>query len=175
MYLSIVKAALKHVLLDLYKDEMIAYMHTHPELFQDLISLAVGSDRFSPRAAWLLSNCVDEGGKGFASRKREILRSIEGKSGGHQRDLVRVLSKLDSDDEEEGLLFDQCVALWSDPGNMPSVRHVSMRTLLQITEKYPELYNEVKILLKDKYLDSLSAGVRRSILRMKGETEKVLS
>ena len=154
---------------------MVAFMDSHPEMLPDLISLAVANEKLSPRAAWLLSNCILDRDARLDSRKREILRSLKEKTGGHQRDLVRVLSKLNLDDVEEGLFFEHCVQLWSDPGNLPSVRHVSMRALMQMSTKYPELYNEVDKLLSDKYLGTLSPGLRRSILRLKKETENKLS
>ena len=55
------ETALEHILTSTYKDEMIAYLNTHPEDFEEAITLALSDKQpYGWRSAWLLWSCMEE-------------------------------------------------------------------------------------------------------------------
>ncbi len=59
--------------------------------------------------------------------------------------------------------------IWEKIGKQPSVRYHAFKQLSSIAKKYPELLNEIAFLTESMYMDSLSAGVKRGIIRMTKE------
>ena len=52
---------LEHILTNSYKADMISYMKSHPEDFEEAIKLAITDKQpYSWRAAWLLWSCMDK-------------------------------------------------------------------------------------------------------------------
>ena len=73
---------------------------------------------------------------------------------------------MDLTQEQEGYLFDLCVSLWEQPEKKPSVRFTAFKFINKTARNYPDLANEILLLGQDKYMRTLSPGVRRSIEKM---------
>ena len=82
------------------------------------------------------------------------------------RELLKILQKLEIDEELEGLLFELCVTLWKDISNQASVRYNAFKLLVKFAQKYPELSSEISFLTGSQYVNSLSAGVKRCVSKM---------
>ena len=55
------ETALENILTSSYKAEMISYINTHPNDFEEAIELAVSNKQpYSWRAAWLLWSCMEK-------------------------------------------------------------------------------------------------------------------
>ncbi len=83
---------------------------------------------------------------------------------GQQRELINVLRIFDLSEMEETLLFDVCVELWCDLKKIPSVRFKAFKYILKVCKKYPDLQNELSLLSEDHYFESLSEGIKRTLL-----------
>jgi hypothetical protein len=83
-----------------------------------------------------------------------------------QRELLKVLERMEIKEESEGFLFDHCVRIWKNIDLQPSVRFSAMKILTDITKRYPELSKEIFLLTRNQYMQSLSPGVRKSINKM---------
>jgi hypothetical protein len=70
------------------------------------------------------------------------------------------------DEEQNGYLYDLCVSIWKQVEKKPSVRFTAFRGVLKIAHTYPDLTNELLLLTQEKYMESLSPGVKKSILKM---------
>jgi hypothetical protein len=161
---------LEKVLMNFYKEEMIRFMTNHPESFGEAIHLALGDKQpYSWRAAWLLWSCIEENDSRIKSHIRSIISSLKGKEDGHQRELLKILYLMDLDERHEGILFDHCISIWEKINKKPSVRFNAFKMMVKISRNYPELSQEIFFLLQDHYLETLSPGVRHSLLRMKKE------
>ncbi len=158
---------LEYVLTHSHKAEMISYMNSHPEFYDEAIDLAVSDKQpYSWRAAWLLWSCIDKNDPRIQNHIQRILDNIKNKSDGHQRELIKILLEMHLDEEQEGYLYDLCVSLWKQTEKKPSVRFTAFKGIQKIARKYPDLTNELVLLTQEKFMDSLSPGVRRSILKM---------
>lgn len=160
-------SALEQVLIHAYKKEMLAFMEAHPECFEEAVGLAVSDDQpFAWRAAWLLSDCMLENDPRLRARRDALIAAIAEKADGHQRELLKILLRMDLGERHESRLFDVCMSIWEQPAKSPSVRVTAFRFIVRMARKYPELANELDGLTQDWYLETLSPGIRHSVDRM---------
>jgi hypothetical protein len=158
---------LEKVLVNFYKEEMILYLSSHPESFEEIIHLAVSNKQpYSWRAAWLLWSCLEKNDSRIKDHIPRIITCLGDKSDGHQRELLKILYLMDIDEESEGIIFDHCIRIWEKINKKPSVRYNAFRLIVKISRKYPELSHEIDFLTQEHYLETLSPGVKHSILRM---------
>lgn len=163
---------LENTLVSCYKDEMIFFLNSHPEFFDEAFELAVSDKQpFAWRAAWLLWSCLEENDERIKKHTGKIIKSIRGKKDGHQRELLKILSLTELKNKHEGIVFDICMDLWEQLGKDPSVRYHALKFLLKIINKHPELSEELSFLTQEQYLEPLSPGVKRAIIKMIGNSK----
>ena len=159
--------AYESVLIECYKEEMVAYLNDHPEDFGEAIRLAVAdSQPYAWRSAWLLWSCMDDDDPRIRASIDELLRVAPSKSDGHQRELIKILLRMNLSDEQEGRLFNLAVGVWEDVGKKPSVRFTAFKFIHRMGIKYPDLQREIGLLTSTELINPLSPGVRSSILKM---------
>ena len=146
---------------------MISYMKSHPEDFEEVIRLAISDKKpYSWRAAWLLWDCMEKNDLRLHQYIQKIIDILPARKDNHQRELLLILQRMELDGEYEGNLFDICIRIWEMIGKKPSVRYNAFRLMVKIATKHPDLLNEIHILTQDPYLENLSNGVKKSIIRL---------
>ena len=169
------ESPLEHILTSAYKEKMISFMGAHPEYFDEAVELAVSDKQpYAWRAAFLLWSCMEENDQRMHAYIRRIINTLPTKQDGHQRDLLKILLKMELNEEQEGYLFPVCVSLWEKIHKKPSVRFGAFQFMLKIARNHPDLSHEITLFTQDQYLDSLSPGVKRSIAKMVKEFTKSL-
>ena len=159
---------IEHLLTNTYKDEMISYIAMHPEAFDEVIKLAISEKPpYSWRAAWVLWSIMEENDKRVQIHIKSIIDSISTKKDNQQRELFKVLHKMELNEEYAGQVFIICVDVWEKIHKKPSVRMNALHLMVKIAQKYPELSNEIELLTQDQYLDSMSQAVYKSITKLK--------
>ena len=160
-------ASLDLVLARFQKAEMLKYMDAHPEDFEKAIQVAVSDeDHASWRAAWLVHTCMEDNDERLRPNLAKLVSAIDGKKDGHQRELMKILLRMDLDEDAESYLFDHAVTLWESVKKTPSVRYIAFRVMVKVAEHYPELVHEILVLTQPQYINSLSPGIKNSILKM---------
>jgi hypothetical protein len=164
------ESTLEHRLLNSYKKDMISFMNSHPEYFDEAIELAVSNKQpYSWRAAFILWSVIEENDKRIKKHINKIVKAVKGKSDGHQRELLKILLMMELDEKYEGVLFDICVDVWEQIDKSPSVRVNALKMIIKIAEKHPDLKKEISYLAQDHYLESLSPGARHSVKKIMSE------
>ena len=167
------QSPLEKILISSYKEEMITFLKTHPEYFDEAIRLAISDNQpFAWRSAFVLFDCIDENDKRVKKQINAILNCIKDKKDGHQRELLKILYKMKLNKQQEGIVFDICIRLWEQIGKDPSVRMTALKFIIKTANKYPELLEEISFLLQEQYLVTLSPGVKNSIRKMINEVIK---
>ena len=162
----------EHELLSSYKHQMIAYMNSHPEVFDEAIELALSDKQpYSWRAAFTLWSVIKENDKRIQKHIKRIVKAVKTKKDGHQRELLKILLMMDLDEKYESELFDICMSLWEQINNTPSVRYNAFKFILKIANKHPELKKEISFITQDHYINSLSPGAKHSIKKLIKELE----
>lgn len=107
------ESVLENKLVSSYKVDMISFMNTHPEYFEEAIELAVSEKQpYSWRAAWLLWSVIEENDKRIKKYIKRIVNASKTKSDSHQRELLKILLMMDLDEEYESVLFYICMNIW---------------------------------------------------------------
>jgi hypothetical protein len=161
------ESEIEKILMSFHKEEMIHQIKSKPELFQDAIELALDNKYpYSWRAAWIICSAMEINDQRLQKYVDGIINSFPDKSDGHQRELLKILYNLELCEDYESRVFDLAVSIWEKVTKQPSVRHNAFKMLVKISKKYPELWNEISFLTQDHFMQTLSPGVRCSIMRM---------
>ena len=146
---------------------MISFMELHPEVSKEAIELAISDKQpYSWRAAWLLWSCMEENDKRIQKYIEKIIDTLQTKKDGHQRELLKILSRMELKEEYEVRLFNVCTGVWEQIHKAPSVRFTALKFMMKIAKKHPDLSREITFLTQDRYLESLSPGIKESVSRM---------
>ena len=168
--LDYMETALERKLTNSYKAEMISYMAAHTEDFEGLIKLAIADKQpYSWRAAWLLWSCMEENDPRIQGYVKSIINTLSYRNDNKQRELLKILQKMEINEKLEGSLFNHCEKVWVKIGKNPSVRCNAFKTMVKIVKKHPDLSHETGILIQDQYMELLSPAARKSILNMMKE------
>lgn len=158
---------LENILINVHKAEMIAFMHAHPKCLNEAIELAIANKQpFSWRAAWLLWSCIEENDERVKKHIKKLIKGLKGKADGHQRELLKIIHIMDLSEKDESFMFDWCVDVWKAIDKKPSVRYNAFKYLKKLSKKYPDLKNEIALYTDDRYLKTLSPGVKNGIIKM---------
>lgn len=161
------------VLLSFYKTDMISYLDNHPQEFEEAVLLAIADKQpYSWRSAWLLWSVMIENDSRIQKYIDLIISSLSGKKDGHQRELLKILSKMELNEDQEGLVFDFCVNMWKDIYKQPTVRFTALKMIVGITKEYPDLFSEVTLLTQGQYLSTLSPAVKKAVPKLLKELKK---
>lgn len=164
------ESELEHILTNTYKAEMIKFMKSHPECFNELINLSVSdSQKYSWRASWLLWSCIEPNDNRLNKYLNKIVDVLPIKKDNQQRELLIVLQKMEIDSSLEGKIIDACINIWEKKGKNVSLRYNALKLLIKISQKYPELSREIRLLTEPQYVDELSDTAKKSIYRLTNE------
>jgi len=167
------ETAIEHILTNSYKKEMIAYLRSHPDDFDDVLALAlIKRQPYSRRAAWLLWSVMEENDPRIQNHLEAIVNVLPVMGEQQVKELLIILQRMDLPNKLTGKLFDICVSLWEKTGNKPSVRFNAFRLLVKIVKLHPGLAGELPLLMEPQYMESLSDTLKRSILRMAAGLDK---
>ena len=90
-----VETALEHILTTSYKSEMIAYINSHPEDFDEAIQLAIADKQpYSWRASWLLWSCMNYNDQRIRSYVDQIINTLPTKGDDQKRELLLILQRM---------------------------------------------------------------------------------
>ncbi len=161
------ESTLENKLLNSYKDELISFLYKHPEYFEEAIQLAISDKQpYSWRSAWLLWSCMEENDTRIKKYIKKIVETLKTKDDGHQRELIKILLKMELEEEYESILFDHCMNIWESINKPPAVRVNALKFIVKIAKKHPELSKEITFLTEDQYLESLSPGAKHSVSKI---------
>lgn len=163
---------LEDILHNSYKKGMVAYVKNNPEVIGELMKLSITNKKpFSLRAALILSDCIEENDERLIAFIPSILEALPACSDGQQRDLFRVLKKMELTDDQEGQVFEMAIDIWCQLAKQPGTRYLAYMMLIDIANKYPELLHEIILLSTDEYFEKLSPGIKRVLLRIRNELQ----
>ena len=154
------------------KDKMVAFLKKHPSLFHETLKISLGDkEPQSWRAAWLIKHYMSKNDERIIPSVNKILKAIPIKKDGHQRELLKILMEMELTETQEGILFDKSISIWEDINKSPSVRSFAFLVLVNTVKKYPELLTEIGFLTQGHYTETLSPGIRKTIVRTIEELE----
>lgn len=149
-----------------FKAKLIESANKDINEFNRLLELCLDpNNQLAWRAAWVLRGCLKKNDDRLRPHLMKIIKSIEGKEDGHQRELLKIFEVFDLEEEFEGYLFDTCANIWENIEKIPSTRITAIKLMQKVAKKYPELQNDIQLFTTEEYTESLSPGIKRSLLK----------
>lgn len=122
--------------------------------FDELFNLFLNSEyRITQRAAWPLSYCVINH-PGFISKHFTKLVKNLHKPKLHdsiKRNTVRLLQHIDIPQKFHGEIMDICFKYISSPDEAVAIKAFSLTILQNLAKQYPEIKNEVKLIVEERW------------------------
>ena len=151
----------------LRKDKLLTFLKENPNFFDETLKVSLqDKEPESWRAAWLIFHFMNKNDSRVTKKINAILKAISNKKDGHQRELLKILIKMNLTEKQEGVLFDRCITIWEDISKSSSVRGIAFSIFVNIVKIYPELISEIEFLTQGHYVETLTPGIRYSLIRM---------
>lgn len=167
------ETAFEKILISTYKVDTLAFFNAHPACFNEAIKLAISDKQpYSWRATILLWTCMKKNDKRIRKYLPQLIEALPHRKYNQQRELLKVFEMMDLDEDDEGILFNHCVALWEKIESKPSLRFSAFRLMVKIATHHPVLIEELKLLTQEYYMLSLSPAVHKSISKLMHGVEK---
>lgn len=142
-------------------------------LFAQLMTVFLGTHtRLTQRAAWVMSHYAEIQPLFFVKYIKSILGNLykESTTDAVKRNSLRVLQFVEIPKDCHDMVVDKCFQYLENRKEPVAIQVFAMTVLANLTKEYPELKNELKILLEDR-LPLGSAGFKaraKKVLRQIG-------
>lgn len=148
------------------KTALIRFAKQNPSVFTVLVRESLQpKSKEAWRAAWLIGHIQKPNDIRLIPHIDAYLAIIKQCTQGHQRQLLLILSNMQLSEDQEGLAFDSALTIWENIGKIPSVRITAFNLLLSIADNHPELQSEIELWAQPMYTESLSPGIKNSLIR----------
>lgn len=165
--------ALREAMMTMMKKDAVQWIKSHPDCFTDLVQLSMADEQpYSKRAAYLLWDCIDPNDPRIEKKFKMIWKKLPELTDSQQWNLLKVLSMLKVPEELKGPIFDYCLLMFMDHNRSPALRYNACKWLFELAKEEPELFHEIKNVLQSPYTDSLTRGVKHSVMKMLNSCEK---
>ena len=152
-------------------DKIVKWVGKNQDRFYELYKLFLsGEYRVTQRAAWPLSYVVKNYPILIKKHFSSFITNLE-QPGNHdavKRNSLRILEDYDIPAKYQGRIMDLCFNLISDPREKPANKAYSLTILQRLSEKYPDIKNELVTMVKTQW-DNESAAFRSRAKRIIGQ------
>ena len=129
---------------------------------EDQLIHALRNDKNSWIHAWQINHVKKTELIKIQKQVDKIISAIDGKNDGHQRELLKVLLKLNLTDDQLSLLGHLSPYLARYPKTIFGFEISAYKILVNTAKKYKPLSDELIRLTEDKHVSSLSNGIKNS-------------
>lgn len=128
------------------------YIGRDPERFQVLMDIFFGeSYRLNQRSAWVINFCAEAHPDLFQPYLGKMIHNLRNDvHDAVKRNTLRMLQNYDVPEEYMGELADSCFEFLASNKEPIAIKVFSMSVLANIVEKFPELRNELQVLIEDQ-------------------------
>ena len=135
-------------------NRIVKWVGADQKRFDELFKLFLNDEyRVVQRAAWPISYCV-EAHPGFIKKHfAKLIKAME-KPGAHdsvKRNGLRLLQYVDIPKKFHGRLMDICFRYFSSPTEAIAIKAFSIAVLQNLAKLYPEIVNELKLVIEERW------------------------
>lgn len=149
-------------------NRIVAWVGNDQKRFDELFDLFLHDEyRVIQRAAWPLSYCVIAFPKLIQKHFARLFKYLK-KPNLHEsvkRNSVRLLQDIDIPEKYHGDAMNLCFDYIIDPTEKPAVKAFSLTVLQNLTKTYPEIKQELKMIIEDRW-DHESAAFKSRAKRI---------
>ena len=105
------------------------------------------------RAAWPITYCVEDHPEFVKKHFAKVIKALE-KPGAHnsvKRNCVRFLQYVTIPEKFHGQIMDICFRFFSSPTEPVALKAFSITVLQNLAKKYPEIINEIKLIIEERW------------------------
>jgi hypothetical protein len=143
--------------------------------FDTLFSLFLDDEyRVVQRAGWPISYCVIAHPLFIQKNWSKLIKNL-GRPGLHdavKRNSIRLMQDIEIPEKYHGEIMNICFQYMGSPTEALAVKVFSMNVLGKLAKKYPEIKNELKILIEDQFPQQ-TAGFRSRGKKILQQLEKL--
>ena len=153
----------------LEKDFVVQLFKEQMEVFEAGLELTLKKeDPLAWRATWIIKHSMQKNDARIFAYVDDFIDLLPNTNESQQRELLNILAKMKLNDEQEGKMFDLCMTLWENLNKPPAIRYVAFKFIYTVCEKYPDLNSELEFICQEQYLETLSPGIKKSIMKLIG-------
>ncbi len=135
----------------------------NPERVRALVRLFLeGEYRVAQRAAWILNTVAERHPVVIAPHLELMIARIQeaGVPVAAKRNVIRMLQFIDIPEPIHGSVMQICFDWLADPAETVAVRCFSMTVLARLARTYPEIRQELRLIIEDELSRTPTAGFR---------------
>ena len=122
--------------------------------FNELFDLFLNDEyRVVQRAGWPISYCVEKNPAFIQKHFAKLLKNLD-KKGIHdavKRNSVRLLQYVTIPEKFHGQVMDLCFKYISSPTEAVAIKAFSITVLQNLAKQYPEIINEIKLVIEERW------------------------
>jgi len=135
-------------------DAIVKWIGNDQKRFDELFDLFLNDEyRVVQRAGWSMSYCVEKYPELIKKHFAKLLKNLN-KEGIHdavKRNTVRLLQYTPIPEKFHGEVMDICFRYISSPTEPVAVKAFSITVLQNLAKQYPEIINEIKLVIEERW------------------------
>jgi hypothetical protein len=146
------------------RDRIVSYVQKDAARFKQLFDLfRNGEPRIAQRASWAVSHCAEKYPELIYPYCQEMVDYLEtpGIHDSIKRNILRIFQDIAIPVALEESLLGHCFSYLLDKKEAAAIRVFAMQVLANLSKKYPEIKNELKVLIEDELPYAKPAFVSR--------------
>ena len=148
-----------------YCNKIVKWVGHSQKRFDQLFNLFLNSEyRVTQRAAWPISYCVIDHPTFIVKHFAQLVKNLH-KPGIHdsvKRNTVRLLQHITIPQKFHGEIMDICFRYVSSPNEPVAIKAFSLSILQNLSEQYPEIKNEIKLIIEERWPHETAAFKARA-------------
>lgn len=133
---------------------IVKYIGKNPERFAELMKCFFeGEYRVTQRAAWPMSYCAEKYPELIKPYYKKLLMNLT-RPGLHDaipRNTMRLLQYVEIPEKFHGQVMDLCFRYISSPAEAVAIKAFSISVLQNLAKRYPEIVNEIKLIIEERW------------------------
>ena len=134
--------------------KIVAWIGSNQQRFDELVNLFLNDEYcIVQRVAWPLSEVVRKNPRLIKKHLGKILGYVNqpGLHGAVKRNTVRLLQDIDIPEKFHGKVMNLCFDYLISPDEKPAVKAFSLVVLDNLSKQYPEIKQELKTIIEDRW------------------------
>lgn len=152
---------------------IINLVNDNQKKFDQLVELFLNDpdSKIRQRAGWPLSYCVEHKPGLIKPHFKAIIKNLRKKDlhDAEKRSIVRLLQFTEIPESLHGEIMDQCFRFISNPEESAAVKAFSLTILQKLTESYPEIFPDLRLIIEDRWhyeTPAFKARAKRSLKKI---------
>jgi len=133
---------------------IVKFIGNDQKKFDELFDLFLHDEyRVVQRAGWPISYCVEKYPDLIKKHFTKLLKNLD-KKGIHdavKRNTVRLLQYVEIPEKFHGQVMDLCFRYISSPSEAVAIKAFSITVLQNLAKQYPEIVNELKLIIEERW------------------------